>query len=98
MNFFASLVHSSDRTVDSLAVAGLAGVVVFLGVTVYSVIQDVHVFSPISYGTGLGTILGALGAGKGARDYLTPMQTTMTSTPSATTMTQRPIEPVHHDV
>jgi hypothetical protein len=106
MSFVKSLISSSDHTVDSMIIGGLSGLTVFLGVTIYVVIQDYHQWNPSNFGMGFGAILGALGVGKGARDYMSPAPfpgtTTMTSIvdvePKQETTPPPPqgFTPVHH--
>lgn len=69
MSFLRSLFSANDAAADSLIVGGGIALATLIGVTVYTVYQDFHVFSPLQFGSGAATILGAVGVGKGARDF-----------------------------
>jgi hypothetical protein len=72
MNWLVNLLSHSEREVDSLVVAGLSCVIAFIAVSIYSAVIAPAQFSPTGFGTGAGTILGAMAAGKGCRDRLAP--------------------------
>lgn len=68
MGFLARLLASDDRSVDSVIVGGMLGMIVLCGLSTYDVVAHSAAFGPVNFGAGAGSILGAIGAGKRLRD------------------------------
>ena len=66
--FLEALIHSDDRSVDSVIVGGLLALVVLCGLAVYDAIWLGHAFAPLNFATGAGALLGAMGGAKRLRD------------------------------
>ncbi len=73
MNQFVVRLLSDERgNPDEQALISIAGAAVFLGLEVFSVVVRGEPFDPLSFGAGIGTLLGATSAGFGLRAHLTP--------------------------
>ncbi len=73
MNKFVSQLLSDGRGgADEQALISLASAAVFLGLQVFVVVHRGQPFDPLSFGAGVGTLLGATSAGFGLRAHLTP--------------------------
>ncbi len=73
--FVAQLLSDEKGNPDEQALISLAGAAVFLGLEVFSVVIRGQPFDPLSFGAGIGTLLGATSAGFGLRAHLTPSDT-----------------------
>lgn len=70
MNFLAGMLDSENTRVETHYVLAVAGVLVFFGLAIYSVVWKGAAFDPSGYGQGLGATLAGAGvaawaAGKG---------------------------------
>lgn len=70
MGFFRSLFSGDDVAVDSVIVGGFMSLVTLIGLTAYAAYQHPELFSPITFATGSGAIIGLAGGTKTARDRL----------------------------
>lgn len=79
-SFLLSLLSGGDGKPDEQALISLIGAAVFLGLEVFSVVVRGQPFDPLTFGAGIGTLMGATSAGFGLRAHLTP-DTKSASTP-----------------
>lgn len=70
-----ALVSKDDHACDPLVLVLLALSIGLLFFTGYDIWRG-HEFSPLTFGTGGASLLGAYGGGKGAREALTPQDPT----------------------
>lgn len=71
-HFFAELVAHSEINVDALTFASLIGIIALTMFCGYQLLVRPDLFSGSTYAFGCASLLGAMGAGKGMRDGLTP--------------------------
>ncbi len=69
-NFFRALVSGNESEVHSVVVAGLVSLAVLVAITIYVVAQDHASWNPISYATGVGSLIAAMAGGKTVHDRL----------------------------
>lgn len=72
MNWLLDLFSGNELRVNAVITCGIAALATLIGCTVYVLIQAPTAFNPITYATGAGTLIGAIGAGKGVHDRLQP--------------------------
>ena len=72
MGFLTRLLSSDERSADSIATGGLIAIVAVCTISATSVIRDHREFNPFTFGTGVATIIAAIGGGKTLRDRYSP--------------------------
>ena len=73
-SFLAELLSQREHRVDAVNVGGLVALGALIIFTGYCALLDSATFSPLQFGTGAATIIGAYGVAKGGRDALAPKQ------------------------
>ena len=68
MSFISALIHSDDRSVDSVIIGGLLALIVLCGLSIYDVVRSGHDFGYLNFGAGCASILGGVGGAKRLRD------------------------------
>lgn len=68
LSWLASLVSRDDVEVDSIVLSGLLAVVAMVVMTAYSLWITPANYSPITFGTGAASVMGAMGAARRLRD------------------------------
>ncbi len=69
--FIFQLLSDDKGRADEQALISLVAAAVFLGLEVLSVLRG-QAFDPLSFGAGVGTLVGVASAGLGLRAHLTP--------------------------
>lgn len=62
------LFSASPAAIDELVVLGVLGMVWYCALGLYAVLVEHQPFSPLTYASGIATVLGALGGAKRWRD------------------------------
>jgi hypothetical protein len=70
MTWLEALLSDGRGQPDEQALISLAGAAVFFGLEIYSVVVHGQNFDPLSFGAGVGTLMGATSAGFGLRSRL----------------------------
>ncbi len=70
MIWLEALLSDGHGQPDEQALISLAGAAVFFGLEIYSVVVHGQNFDPLSFGAGVGTLMGATSAGFGLRARL----------------------------
>lgn len=68
MRAVGSLLASSPAIVDELVVLGLAGMTWYCALGLYAVLIAHQPFDPLTYASGIATVIGATGVAKRLRD------------------------------
>lgn len=70
--FLVALLTDNQGHPDEQAIISLIAAAVFFSLESYAVIARGQNFDPLTFGTGIGTLMGATAAGFGLRAHLTP--------------------------
>ncbi len=71
--YLHSLFSSTDKSVDSIIVAGIGALFAMCAIQGYSVAIDHKEIHPLEFGGGCAAIIGAIGGGKAVRDRFSPV-------------------------
>lgn len=85
-NFVSQLLSDGRGGADEQALISLASAAVFFGLEIFAVVHRGQPFDPLSFGAGVGTLLGATSAGFGLRAHLTPDSSAFTDTANGTVL------------
>jgi hypothetical protein len=70
MKWIAALCSDENSRADEMAILSILSVLVFLGLSIFAVVWRHQPWTPIDYGVGVGSVIGAACAGMGLKKRL----------------------------